>query len=232
MQYESKHFLGLPVVSLDLGQQLGVVKSLIIDPETVSLMGLVISNKGWLSENRFLPFSKVKSVGRHAVTTESSKSLEKIVQSSDHRQLEGVQVLSCQGNFLGTVEEFTIDAETGEIVTLELSGKLINSLLKGKASLPRTALQTMGKDVIVAVAGAEEKLTDRESAIQETVKSVREKTSKVLDSTVENSKKFTQGWRAPWKNNKVDLKSEKRMEDLKEKTENPLEENKEEKRDS
>lgn len=214
MKCLSRELLGLPIISLDEGYQLGVIKGIIIDSDLISVAALVVGSTTWRSDSRVLPYEKVASIGNHAVTIEKLSYLEKSLSShlkrlDKNKALEGVRVISAEGNSLGTVEEFTVDTETGKIYSLELSGNIIDSIFKGRVTLPSTAIKTMGKDIIVAKAGAENELIPSESTLKETVNSVKGTTSQVWDSTWSKTKEFGKTLGLPLGKDKNDDEAEK-----------------------
>jgi uncharacterized protein YrrD len=194
MFFRCKELLGLPVISLEEGQQLGVVRELVIDREEACVAAIVISPKGFLKESRVLAYAKVQSVGSHAVTvakaTQADKSLSQQLTRFTSRSLEGTRIITDQGNALGTIEDVIINTQSGKIAFLEISGNLIEGILKKQASLAIEFIKTLGKDVIVASAEAEANLIYSENSLQCKLKSVGDSTFKVLENTWNKTKEL------------------------------------------
>ncbi|MEW6662680.1 MAG: PRC-barrel domain-containing protein [Bacillota bacterium] len=194
----SRKMQSMPVVSLEDGNQVGKVKNLLLDATGKKVAGLVLDQKGLFKDSRVVPFDQIKSIGEHAITVDKSTRAErpanlphlaKLMKEQVH--LIGTQVITEEGNILGTVEEFFFDGNTGKITLLVLGGgRLMDNLFKGKAALPASALVTLGKSAIIARRGAEDLLEKDEGAMQETVKSVKETSAKVWDSTLKATKKL------------------------------------------
>jgi uncharacterized protein YrrD len=192
MFIRSKELLGLPVISLEEGQQLGVVKDLVIDREETCIAAIVISPKGFFKENRVLPYAKVQSVGSHAVTlakaTRVDKGLSQQLTKLTGRSLEGTRIITDKGNALGAVDDVIINSESGKIAFLEINGNLLEGILKKQATLSIEFIKTIGKDVIVASAEAEANLIYSDSSLQHKFKNVSDSTVKVLENTWNKTK--------------------------------------------
>ena len=62
--------IGLPLVSIVEGKELGPVKSLVINAMEGSVAALVIDDGKWYRGATLLPFSSVQGLGESAITTE------------------------------------------------------------------------------------------------------------------------------------------------------------------
>lgn len=195
MQKRCRKVLSMPVVSLEDGSHIGKVKGLLVDPAERTVAALVLDQKGLFKEQKVIPFQRVKSVGEHAITVDKSSGAERLSSlpqlaklAKEPTAVVGAQVITEDGNVLGTVEEYTFDSATGGISTLELAGNLLK--LKGRATLPVTAVITLGKSVIIARAGSEVELDREENPLQETVKSVRDTGTRVWDTTRQTTRRW------------------------------------------
>jgi uncharacterized protein YrrD len=159
MFYKSKKIMGMPVVSLGDGHQLGRVKRLLIDQHKMFIMAFTIDRKGWFKEQPVIPYSHVKSVGNHAVTVDQATA---VVRLSSMPELEalakkslplvGVRAISEEGTVLGTVTDFYFDPQDGAIHSLEIKGGPLHS----PKVLENSLIITCGRDAIIVKSGAEE----------------------------------------------------------------------------
>ncbi|AQS57860.1 PRC-barrel domain-containing protein [Desulforamulus ferrireducens] len=194
---KSKKFIGMPVISLAEGQQLGTVKGLVVDPAEQKVAALIIEQKGWFKEQKFVPYSKVRSVGADAITIDQSAAVEKAASLPEILKLykDKITVINCKvlaenGSQLGVVDEYYVDEFNGNIVGLELSGTLLNSLMKGKSFLDISFVKTIGKELIVTSNDAAENLVKSDGGLQDTVKHLRDSTSQLWDSTLQITKEL------------------------------------------
>ncbi|MCG9966829.1 PRC-barrel domain-containing protein [Pelotomaculum terephthalicicum JT] len=195
---KSKRFTSLSVISLEEGQQIGTVKGLIVDPASKKVAALIIEQKGWFKEQRFIPYHKVHSVGNDAITIEKNTCVEKAGSLSEIVKLLkdkigviGSKIVAENGTVLGYVDEFYVDLETGAITGLEFSGNLFNSVLKGHAFLDISHVRTLGKEVTIITDEGVDNIFKLEGGLQETVKNIRESTGQFWDTTVQKTKELS-----------------------------------------
>jgi len=188
----------MPVISLEEGQHIGVVKELVIDPTGKKVAALIIEQKGWFKEQRFIPYSKVHSVGADAITIEKSSGVQKaaglpeIVKLLREKiKINGARIVAENGTVLGQVDEYYVDVESGTIAGLEFSGNFINSVINGKAFLDIDYIRTMGKEVIVVTNESVENAFKLDGGLQETIKNVRASTGHIWENTRQKTKDFS-----------------------------------------
>ncbi|WP_406677464.1 PRC-barrel domain-containing protein [Neomoorella carbonis] len=161
MFYTSKKLMGMPVVSLADGHQLGRIKRLLIDQQKMVIAAFTVDRKGWFKEQPVIPYSHVKSVGNHAVTVDQASAVVKLsslpeleVLAKHPLPLLGARVITEEGTVMGTVDDFRFDPQDGKIYYLDIK----SGLLHGTRSLATTQIITCGRDALIARAGAEEAL--------------------------------------------------------------------------
>lgn len=195
---KSRKFISMPIVSLAEGIQIGSVRSLVVDPVKMEVAALIIDQRGWFREQKIIPFAKVKSIGSDAVTISQSSNVQKPISLpellkliKERTNIPGTKVIAENGTVIGTVDEFYVDETTGKITGLEISGKLLESLYKGKAFLPIDSVITIGSHVIVVKNDAESNLEKIDGGLQETFHSIKEGTSSILESTIQRTKEIS-----------------------------------------
>ncbi|HHW06858.1 MAG TPA: hypothetical protein GXX34_04900 [Clostridia bacterium] len=195
--YRSKRLFALPVISLNDGEELGKVQGVVIDPEAIALAALILDyRKGIFREPRLIPFEHITSFGDYAVTVKDSGACERVNQSPHLATLFrrsprvlGAKVLTEDGNYLGTVEEFFFDPATGKINGLELGNSLLDNLMHGKTVIKGCVITTIGKSAVI-VKSDTEAICKEESPLSETAKTVKETSLKVWQQTKETTKKL------------------------------------------
>lgn len=196
MEKQSRKIISLPVFSVCEGEQIGFVKSVVVDPGKKEIIALVIDQKGWFRENKIIPFNRVSSIGVNAITVDKAVTAEKptnlpqiLKLVKDPVALIGSRVVTAAGKTIGFVEEYWFNMQ-GQITRLEISGGLLNGLFKGKVTLPANEMVTVGKDVIIAMDGAENRLTVGGNNLQHTVEDLKQATSKAWDNTLTGSQRL------------------------------------------
>lgn len=186
----SRKFLSLPIISLQEGQQLGYVKSLILNASTKSLAAIVVDPKGFFKDQRIIPYSKVVSVGDDAITISKESHVEKTSSMPELLDLVkekltiiGTKMVTETGKTLGTAEEYYVDPSTGKITEIEISGGKLEGFLNGKASISADYITTIGHDVIISQKGSENALTVSDKGLSNSFKNLIHTTSSLASDT-------------------------------------------------
>ncbi|MBE4908157.1 PRC-barrel domain-containing protein [Bacillus luteolus] len=147
---KSTQIVSLPIISISEGQQVGKVKSLVINPDKGSIDFLTIEHEDWQVSVKAIPFKKVVGIGEYAVTVESDSAVIDLNEIPIANQLvnkkikiTNTKVMTRKGELLGEVTEYFIDDETGNIL-----GVLLN-LPNREVSLASDSILTYGKDIII-----------------------------------------------------------------------------------
>ncbi len=147
---KSTQIVGLPIISISEGQQVGKVKSLVINPDKGSIDFLTIEHEDWQVSVKAIPFKKVVGIGEYAVTVESDSAVIDLNEIPIANQLvnkkikiTNTKVMTRKGELLGEVTEYFIDDETGNIL-----GVLLN-LPNREVTLASDSILTYGKDIII-----------------------------------------------------------------------------------
>jgi uncharacterized protein YrrD len=121
---------GLPVVTINGGEDVAEVRDLIYNPEAGRLVGLTLNKRGFLAGRRreVLPATAIHAIGRDAVMVDSEESLvhpkeapEEVGTASAERDVTGNEVLTEQGKGLGTVKDVVVlVGSDGDVVGYEI----------------------------------------------------------------------------------------------------------------
>lgn len=155
----SEELLGLSVISIEDGKEMGRVSDYVINPEKGLVEYLIIDEGVKYIGIKVLPFRLVEGVGEYAVTVQNSTSVAALSDQAEIKSLLekdvrviGTRVLTRKGMLIGTVSEFLIDDEAaGKIAGCELSPADNTA----KAIIPSEQIVTFGKDILVVNAGIE-----------------------------------------------------------------------------
>lgn len=195
---KSRKFISMPIISLEEGIQIGTVRNLIIDSAKMEIAAIFIDQRGWFREQKIIPYSRIRSIGDDAITIDQSANVQRSFSLPEILRLIkekadpiGVRVITEKGTVLGVVDEYYADEKTGKIVSLEISGKFLESLFKGRALLSTTYVRTMGSDIIVVANDAEEGLEKVDGGLQETISTLKEGTSTLFESTLSKTKEIS-----------------------------------------
>ena len=149
----SEQLLGLSVISIEDGKEMGRVSDYVINPEKGIVDYLIIDEGVKYIGIKVLPFRLIEGVGEYAVTIQNSASVTALSDQTEIKPLLekdvrviGTRVLTRKGMLIGTVSEFLIDDEAaGKIAGCELSPADNTA----KRIIPSDQIVTFGKDILV-----------------------------------------------------------------------------------
>jgi len=147
---KSVDILGLPVISICEGSELGTAKVLVIDPVQGSVAAIAVEDGKWYLGAKLLPFAAVSGIGENAITVESSDQILSLANAPDMEKflaadvkVIGAKVLTKTGRFQGKIVDISID-ENGKIASCdveEASGE--------KTVVSGARVITFSKDVVI-----------------------------------------------------------------------------------
>lgn len=147
---KSVEILGLPIISLSEGRELGNSRFLVINPDQGVVAALVVEDEKWYKGPKLLPFSAVTAIGEYAITINSSSDILPIAEASDLEKLLdtnikviGTKVITKSGRIQGKITEIIID-DAGLISLCELEDST-----GATSEIPASSVFTYGKDVTI-----------------------------------------------------------------------------------
>jgi uncharacterized protein YrrD len=151
----ASEIMGLPIVTVDGGEDLAEVRDVIYSPGEGSLAGLTLNKRGFLAGRlrAVLPAADIHAIGRHAVMVRDDTSLsspdaapEGVGNPDAKRNVVGDDVLTEGGVSLGTVRDLVLlVGSKGEVI-----GYQIDTTDGGKGFIPLPAqLSVSGSTLVV-----------------------------------------------------------------------------------
>src|SRR5690554_2461431 len=124
----------MPVYDIARGRVVGRVSRLLVDADTRKVVGLLLATRLG-REPRCLPFRHVHAIGEHAVTVRGTDAIVPLSELPDmeetlraQRRIYNSPILTEGGAFIGDVDEFTINTESGRLEAMLVSGGLIRDM--------------------------------------------------------------------------------------------------------
>jgi uncharacterized protein YrrD len=118
----TKEIIGLRIISISDGTQVGVVKDIVINPQMKSLDFMIIDQAADYFGAKVIAFADILGLGEFAVTVPHPGVIQDVAQNIEAQNLLkqdirvlGTKVLTKKGQLIGEVKEILIDAETGHI---------------------------------------------------------------------------------------------------------------------
>lgn len=146
---KSAEIIGLPIISISEGIEIGTSKALVINPVQGAVAAIVVQDAKWYLGAKILPFASVTGIGEHALTIDDSSTIMSVNDAPDIEKLLiadvkviGAKIVTKTGMMQGKITEINIEP-TGKIISCEVDhgGEL--------TQLPAQRVLTYGKDVVI-----------------------------------------------------------------------------------
>ncbi|HZK83769.1 MAG TPA: PRC-barrel domain-containing protein [Desulfosporosinus sp.] len=118
----TKEIIGLRIISILDGTQLGVVKDFVLNPQGKTLDFVIIDQPTDIFGAKVIAFADILGLGEFAITIPHPGVIQDVTQNIDAQNLLkqdtrvlGTKVLTKKGQLIGEVTEILIDEETGRI---------------------------------------------------------------------------------------------------------------------
>lgn len=162
---KTQEIIGLPIISISDGQEVGKVKSIIINADRGTIDYVVVDSGIQILSARIISTESVLGIGEYAMTIENEgvvNDISKIPAAIDllkkNIEIKGTKVLTRKGRLIGEIGDFYIDENTFKIVGLEYIADITQKRVR---IIPRESVITLGKNLIVVVDEVEDALVDR-----------------------------------------------------------------------
>lgn len=146
----SKQIVGLPIIGINDGKELGTVKSLVVNPEQGTIDFITVHHEDWQISVKAVPFKKVIGVGDYAVTIESEMNIIDLTEIpiantlvTKNIKIIGARVMSKKGQLLGKVTEYFVNEDNGSVIGLQLANQ------DSEVILAATYVYTFAKDILI-----------------------------------------------------------------------------------
>jgi uncharacterized protein YrrD len=147
---KSVEIIGLPVISIDEGRELGIVRDVVINPSAKEVSALLLEDQKWFMGARTFPFSAISGIGQYAVTIEKSESVTSVLDSSDlldllatEVKIIGSKILTKTGQIQGKIVDIIVD-ESGKIITCD-----VEDMNGQMTTISSEQVVTFGKEVTI-----------------------------------------------------------------------------------
>lgn len=154
-----KSLLGKAIVGQADGSHIGKVKDLLFDHDTDELVSLVLENKDLfgLMDAVIVPLRNVVNLGGDVIvvadkgaTMHLKDDARSNALSQRETALSGTQVLSTDGQQLGTLADMVIDEQTGRVMGYQVSEGFISDTLHGKKFISAPPGLSIGQNAAIA----------------------------------------------------------------------------------
>lgn len=171
----STQIIGLPIISITDGTEIGKVKTLVINPEKGTIDFLTIDHEDWQVSVRAIPFKKIIGIGEYAVTVDNENAIIDLNEIPIANQLVNkkikiinTKVMTRKGQLLGEIVEYFIDDENGQIIGATMKVNEEEVVLNADAVL------TYGRDIIIVTDDADKNYLTSSEDLQKSDEAIHE----------------------------------------------------------
>ncbi|MCR5176031.1 MAG: PRC-barrel domain-containing protein [Anaerovibrio sp.] len=129
---KSVEIIGLPVISITEGRDLGMSKGLLIDAKHGAVAAIIIEDEDWYRGVKLLPYSSVVAIGDDAVTVFNSETILTLEDAGDFETMMDANIkiidtkaITMSGTIQGKVVEIYI-GEGGKLEKCEIEDAMGN----------------------------------------------------------------------------------------------------------
>lgn len=147
--------LGLPVICVDNGKKVGVVKNIIFCPKKKKLLAFLLECKSYEFNKKVVLAEDILSLGKDAVIIKDLNSLTGLRKAKNADELSGkgevigLKVYSRTGEDFGVVKDVIFDYKNHTIEGVEISDGLLQDIVTGRNVLPLIGRVEFGEDILL-----------------------------------------------------------------------------------
>lgn len=149
--------VGLPVICLQTGEEIGSVRDILCDSEW-RFLGVVLHEKGLFQAGTYIPVEKIYAVGEEYLTVMGKDAIASLHFLTDANpvgivtgktKLKGKSVITSSGEFLGRVEDVYFSSNWEKLVGYELSNGWLADLAEGRKRLSIPSMIVVGEENLI-----------------------------------------------------------------------------------
>lgn len=167
---KTQEIIGLPVISISGGMEIGRVKGIIINADEGAVDYVIIDSGAQSLITRIISADSITGIGEYALTIESEDDVKDINQVPGAVELLnkdvkiiGTKVITKKGRLIGEVIEFYIDEDNCcKITGMEYSDNKSNEKV---FVAPRSSVITFGKELAIVEDNIENELLESTSQL-------------------------------------------------------------------
>lgn len=146
-----REIIGLPVIKLSNGKELGVVADLAWNHEQRKMKAIALDTGGVISRPDIIPFNHI-FIGRNAVTVDDESLAGEGADSCGDRSISavgGVLVVTDTGRNLGTLQDLVLRDDGSSLIGYEVSNGIVGDFISGRDVLLPEAVLAWGNEAVV-----------------------------------------------------------------------------------
>ncbi|MHB1653413.1 MAG: PRC-barrel domain-containing protein [Desulfitobacteriaceae bacterium] len=143
----TRDIVGLPVLDLKSGRQVGWVQDIVFDPEQDRVSGVLLEGGHFFQSSKGIPRQTVARIGKDALVVTSFQLKE--ILGIRWSQKVGNPVYTEGGQARGKIADVFLDDFGERIVGYEVSDGLFADLVQGRGTILQQHVVVEGKNVLI-----------------------------------------------------------------------------------
>jgi len=149
--------VGLPIICLRTGEEIGSVRDILCDSEW-RVLGVLLTEQGWFHPGTYIPSENIHAVGDCCLTVTGKDaitalhhlaSLHPVGILTGKTKLKGKTVMTASGELLGRLEDVYFSADWEKLVGYELSNGWLADVTEGRKRLSAPLAVTIGEENLI-----------------------------------------------------------------------------------
>lgn len=169
MVIEGSSLLNYSILSLHTANEIGRVKTLIIDPNYLKIVAFEIDGNGVIGDNKYLEVQSVREISKMGMIIDSIDELishDDVVKLGEIIDLGfvmfGMKVVSRKKHLLGRVEDFIVTTDTFQIMQMIVKRPTLKSFIDPELVIGRSEIYEINDSQII-VKSEENKIREKSS---------------------------------------------------------------------
>ena len=169
MVIEGSSLLNYSILSLHTANEIGRVKTLIIDPNYLKIVAFEIDGNGVIGDNKYLEVQSVREISKMGMIIDSIDELishDDVVKLGEIIDLGfamvGMKVVSKKRQLLGRVEDFIVTTDTFQIMQMIVKRPTLKSFIDPELVIGRSEIYEINDSQII-VKSEENKIREKSS---------------------------------------------------------------------
>lgn len=139
--------IGLPVV-FNENKKAGIIKDIVLNPDKGQLLGFIVSSNKIINKNKYLFVEDIVEFKNNRILIKSEDAIktDSILRPLQKKHIESnikiknCKVITISDDDLGSVSDIEIDASSGKILKIFVSGGIIKKLIRGELIILRNQI--------------------------------------------------------------------------------------------
>lgn len=179
---KGRNMIGKSIIAYATGEKVAQVRDLIFDYHKNQVLGFLVVEQGWLKKGKAVATAAVRSIGPDSIIISHKDAVKDLTQLpvlkavvEEDQALIHAQILTLNGQNLGTIIDLYFDDQTWRVKGYEASGGLFADIYSGRSFIPAPQTIEIGKDYAFVEPEVADKMKEQAGGLEAQLHDVGEK---------------------------------------------------------